>query len=138
MYTYQEPGWLVGEETTETTGGVSTTRTYVYDYDAAGNRERRWEDGVAGAEHVNAPGNVLTSVGGFAVMWDGLGGMKEDHRGYEWERYPDGSERALWDGVTAAHVVTRDAYGRPVEVDDGSSPSPYLTVWGNPGGEWPR
>jgi RHS repeat-associated protein len=24
-----------------------------------------------------------------------------------------------------------------VEVDDGSSPAPYTTVWGNPGGEWP-
>jgi RHS repeat-associated protein len=88
--------------------------------------------------HTYAYGNRLTDVGAASVTWDGLGGITEDHRGYTFDRNPDGSEGAITDPTGAqTHVIVRDAFGRPVETDDGSSPAPYVTVWGNPGGSWP-
>lgn len=133
QFLYREPGWL-SEEHRDVSGPGDTTITYTYD--PAGNRTER-SDGTTTKYFEYGPGNVLTKVDGAENVWDGLGGIVEDHRGQGIVRYPDGSEEGVDDAAgNLLYTITRDSMGRPVEVDDGGAFASFQ-VWGNPEGEWP-
>ncbi|HRD64400.1 MAG TPA: hypothetical protein PL137_26115, partial [Nocardioides sp.] len=128
VYGYAEPGWLTDE--------TGPSGTFTYEYDAAGNRVST-DDGTTVTDFDYATGNRLVAVDSDALTWDGLGGVVEDQRGYEFERLPDGR---AW-GVRApggdlVAELLRDAEGLPVRRYPASGPS-STRVWGNPMGAWP-
>jgi len=145
-YVYAEPGWLAEEHHAQ---GTPDEAHRYYDYDAAGNRVRTEVFDAAGnqtslVEYSYDPGNVLADRTESGVTesytWDAFGGLVLDPvEDVELTRYPTGEVADVLDtgaGSASVYTMIRDAFGRPVGLEDASG-NTRDQLWGNPGGSWP-
>jgi RHS repeat-associated protein len=112
-YAYTEPGWLVEEDR----GRTGEVREYVYD--AGGRRTDTLVDGVGSS--IGWDGNLATDVDGTAVTYDDWDGVDTDQHGYSYDRLPDGSVDAIWDGSTMVNEFTRGPDARVWATDEGGT-----------------
>ncbi|MCP4804340.1 MAG: hypothetical protein GY913_18245 [Proteobacteria bacterium] len=128
-YTYDEPGWLVQE------ARGRTSDVYDYVYDAAGNRQERWKNGVLD-QTLTWSGSKLDAVGSTTIDYDGWEQVVEDQNAVEYERDARGQVSIVTDGTSNLVEIVRDGRGLAVESDDGGVSS-RLTTWGLAEGRLP-